>query len=72
MHIARGTYTLSDRSPNGSTLFQILKDCTPKGIFKYISNAKDTPTHHYKTLVLNLACGASINQVRVRDEFLVG
>jgi len=51
---------------------QILRDCTPTGIFKYLSNAEGTPTHTHKSLIINLACGYSISQVGARNELLDG
>lgn len=51
---------------------QILRDCTPPGIFKYLSNAPDAPKHNHTSLIVNLACGASISQVAARSELLDG
>ncbi|KAF9779587.1 hypothetical protein BJ322DRAFT_1113387 [Thelephora terrestris] len=54
------------------SLLEILRDCSPKGIFKYLSNAEDTPIHSHKSLIINLACGQSISQDRARSELLNG
>ena len=51
---------------------QILRDCTPPGVFKYLSNTPDIPKHQHKSLIMNLACGASISQVAARSELLDG
>ena len=51
---------------------QILKDCTPKHVFQYLSNAEDMPNHHHKSLIMNLACGTSISEVRPRSEIFDG
>ena len=55
-----------------SLCLQILKDCSPKSIFEYMSEAKDTPCHHHKTLIVNLACGASISMPQPQSELLPG
>jgi hypothetical protein len=39
---------------------QILRDCTPPEVFQYLSDGADTPKHTHKSLILNLACGASV------------
>lgn len=59
-------------NPFVSHLRQILKDCIPKRVFEYISDAGDTPKHSHKSLILNLACGASISQPGSRNEMLRG
>ena len=51
---------------------QILQDCSPKEIFKYLSISDDAPSHHHKTLIVNLACGDSISLPRPRSELLAG
>ena len=54
------------------TFPQILKDCIPEGVFKYISNRTNTPVHHHKSIILNLACGPSVIVDAARDTLLKG
>jgi len=52
---------------------QILEDCLPDGVYEtYVSNAKGTPDHHHKSLIVNLACGASVSMDGARSELLDG
>jgi len=51
---------------------QILKDCIPSRIFKFLSNATDTPDHSHRAMILNLSCGASIIKDESRHSFLEG
>ena len=41
---------------------QIVRDCSPLGIFKYLSS-KEERVHAHRSLVLNLVCGALVAQV---------
>lgn len=49
---------------------QILRDCCPPGIFAYLSNAKDSPSHQHKSIIINLACGDSVSKAQPRSELL--
>jgi len=52
---------------------QILEDCLPEGVFEtYLSNANGTPDHHHRSLIVNVACGASVCQDGARSELLNG
>ena len=51
---------------------KILKDCIPKEVYKFISDAEGTPKHKHKTLILNLACGPSVLVDSARHELLQG
>jgi hypothetical protein len=51
---------------------QIVGDCIPKNIGQYFSDAKDAPTHGHKTLIVNLACGASVANPITRSKLLMG
>ena len=64
--------TFPSKSFRISHPWQILKVCTPKGVFRYISSAADTPKHSHKSLILNLACGASASQPGSRAELFRG
>jgi len=54
------------------TLLQILRDCIPKGIFQYLSNAAGSPDHAHKALIVNLSCGPSIAKAESRHSLLKG
>lgn len=54
------------------TLLQILRDCIPQGIFKYLSSAEASPNHTHKALIVNLSCGPSINKAESRHSLLEG
>ena len=56
--------------PHGS--FQILSDCIPTGIFKYISDADGTPKHSHRIMIVNLSCGSSIIKDEARHSLLKG
>ena len=51
---------------------QILRDCSPDGVFKYLSNDDGTPQHAHKSIIINLACGATISKPGPRSELLDG
>ena len=66
--------TMNALSPSFPRLtpHQILKDCIPSGIFKFLSNATDTPKHSHRAIILNLSCGASIIKDESRHSLLEG
>jgi hypothetical protein len=52
---------------------QILRDCIPGDVYRYVSNnAKKTPEHSHKSIILNLACGPSISNPISRHTLLEG
>lgn len=51
---------------------QLLEDCSPDGIFRYLSNDPVTKPHNHKCLIVNLACGNSILNDHARSELLDG
>ncbi|KAF9642917.1 hypothetical protein BDM02DRAFT_3132771 [Thelephora ganbajun] len=46
----------SPETYHACSLLEILRDCSPKGIFKYLSDAEGTLSHNHKSLILNLTC----------------
>ena len=54
------------------THVQILRDCIPPPVFALLSNAPDAPNHKHKSLILNLACGATVMQAAPRYLLLEG
>ncbi|KAF9781509.1 hypothetical protein BJ322DRAFT_1022923 [Thelephora terrestris] len=75
-HAAENGYFVWAKDANGDyqacSLLEILQDCSPKEIFKYMSDAEDAPSHHHKLLIMNLACGASVSLPQPRSELLTG
>jgi hypothetical protein len=61
-------YPLNDTSLIPSQML----DTIPKEVLQYISNAEDTPKHSHKSIIMNLACGATINQPISRHSLLSG
>jgi len=51
---------------------KILRDCSPPGVFKFLSNSDKSPKHQHKSLILNLSCGSSISQAGARSRILDG
>jgi hypothetical protein len=51
---------------------QIISECIPKSIYPFISNQEGTPTHHHKTIILNLSCGSSVNMTMAREHLYEG
>lgn len=58
--------------PDLNTPVQILSQCPPKGIFQYLSNDPKAPKHNHKSIIINLACGASISVAGARTQLLDG
>ena len=54
------------------TPWQIIKDCIPAELFKFISNGKKTPKHQHRSLIINLACGSSVTNNLSRSHLLEG
>ncbi|KAF9781086.1 hypothetical protein BJ322DRAFT_1023203 [Thelephora terrestris] len=54
------------------TLYEILSDCIPSGVFQFISDKEGTPPHTHKSLIMNLSCGATISQPSSRAQILKG
>ena len=50
---------------------QILEDCIPQGIYKYLSD-REKCRHNHKSLILNLACGATVNTQDAHKSSLQG
>jgi hypothetical protein len=51
---------------------QILKDCVPHEVFPFLSDHTKAPNHNHKSIILNLACGASVNATGARHRLLEG
>jgi len=51
---------------------QILQGCIPREVFRFLSDASGTPPHRHRSLVINLACGASVSQEAARHRLLQG
>ena len=51
---------------------QILRDCAPPDIFQYLSDESSAPQHTHRSLILNLACGASVTHTVARHLLLEG
>jgi len=49
---------------------QIINDCIPPEVLKFVSNAPDTPKHGHKSLIMNLVCGPSVNQTIAHHSLL--
>jgi hypothetical protein len=58
--------------PATNTQTQILKDCCPPVLFQYVSNKPEMPQHTHRSLILNLACGATVNHPTARHLLLNG
>ncbi|KAF9642992.1 hypothetical protein BDM02DRAFT_3192357 [Thelephora ganbajun] len=72
--LENGAFVWTGDSPENyqaCTLQEILKDCIPPEIFRYLS-ANDTPKHNHRSIVLNLACGASVSQESSHHSLLEG
>lgn len=54
------------------TLLQILSDCVPSGIFKFLTDMEAAPDHSHRALIVNLSCGPSINKPESRHSLLKG
>ena len=54
------------------TCMQILRDCIPSSVFQFISDAAGSPVHNHRSLILNLACGASVKLDAPRYSLLQG
>lgn len=70
--------TLFDVSPHITlnwpilTPTQILKDCIPHDVFKFLSNDPGAPDHKHRSLILNLACGSTVIEDTARHLLLQG
>jgi len=47
---------------------QVLLDCIPKRVYQYLSNGREAPEHAHKSIILNLACGATIGAGQSRSK----
>lgn len=54
------------------TRVQILAGCIPPSVFQFISDAVDSPVHNHRSLIVNLACGASVKLDGPRHSLLQG
>ena len=52
--------------------YEIINDCIPREILKFLSNASNTPRHSHKSIIINLACGASVEENLARHHLLQG
>ena len=43
---------------------QIIQGCIPECVCRYLSDVKGTPVHTHRSIILNLACGASIRNTQ--------
>ena len=59
------------RPPPHLTSPQILQDCIPAEIFKFL-DASDTTPYPHKALIVNLSCGPSIEKEESRHSLLQG
>jgi len=53
------------------TRLQII-ECIPERVRRFLSNDLETPVHTHKSLILNLACGASIRKAQSRNRLFEG
>ena len=51
---------------------QVLRDCIPPTVYQYLSDARGSPVHSHKSIILNLACGATIRTPKTRSEIFEG
>jgi len=51
---------------------QIIQGCIPERVRRYLSNVKGTPVHTHRSIILNLACGASIRNTQSRHSLFNG
>ena len=51
---------------------QVLKDSIPKTVYQYLSKDLTSPGHAHKSIILNLACGATIGAAESRSEIFKG
>jgi hypothetical protein len=54
------------------TGIQLLKDCLPEELTPYISKSQGTHQHFHRSIIINLACGASIRDDESRNKILEG
>jgi len=54
------------------TCMQIISECIPRGVHKFLSNSEGTPPHNHKSIIFNLACGASIRNAESRYSLFEG
>jgi hypothetical protein len=54
------------------TCSKIIQGCIPERVRKYLSDAKGTVTHSHRSIILNLACGASIENAQSRHSLFDG
>jgi hypothetical protein len=53
------------------TQAQLLKDCIPEGVFNFLGES-DSIEHHHRSIIVNLACGASIRLKESRENLCKG
>jgi hypothetical protein len=61
-----------DSSVRCLTYTQIISGSIPKRVRAFLSNAEDAPKHNHKSIIVNLACGASISNAESRYSLLDG
>ena len=54
-----------------SRMSQLLVDCVPAPVYEFLSEEK-TRTHHNRFIIVNLACGASIQVAESRATLCIG
>jgi len=57
---------------NANAITQVLRDCIPHTVYQYLSKDPTAPVHAHKSLILNLACGATIGSAESRSGIFNG
>lgn len=58
--------------PNVHHTSQILRDCIPDVVLQYLTNDTAAPVHAHKSIIFNLACGATIRGAESRSAIFEG
>ena len=70
MHPGDGGYLLACHRhgcANAHAASQVLRDCIPYTVYQYLSSDHSAPVHTHKSIILNLACGATIGTAESRS-----
>ena len=57
---------------NANAMLQVLRDCIPYTVYQYITKDRKAPQHAHKSIILNLACGATIGTAQSRQAIFNG
>ena len=57
---------------NSYVTSQVLWGCIPKAVFQYLSDDSWAPEHSHKSIILNLAYGATIGAAESRNDIFKG